>query len=319
LKTIIVFTVSASASFVFTSAFIGVSSFSASGFAFFVFTFEFQESTLFGVTNTSLFRTAFIEGFGFWFVTGGAKSVWVVFWEDFVTFDSDTFASVVFATGGGEFFFVNELLSFWTSVVFIKTTALSEGSNVFTGGFTVIVTAAWHASIIIVVPFVSDWIFTTFVNTFLWWWDTFLFWTSASSGSWNSFNGTAGHADWIWNDDWTVFFTFTSVNFATFFRIDVFTIVEFFFFSTNWNWNVFVWEHGSAFVWVLFISTFTNIFATPGDAAISPVINVVVLVTVTDWTLWTEGSIVEANSLLVVVHVEVIVGNTIPLFVESIR
>lgn len=94
----IMFTVGTSAGFVFTTAFVGVSSFAASGFAFFVFAFEFQESALFGVTNTSLFRTAFIESFGFWFVTGGAKSVWVVFWEGFFTFDADTFTSVVFAT-----------------------------------------------------------------------------------------------------------------------------------------------------------------------------------------------------------------------------
>jgi hypothetical protein len=253
---VIVFTVSASAGFVFTTAFVGVSSFGATGVTFFVFAFEFQESALFSVTNTSLFGTAFIESFGFWFVTGGAKTVWVVFWEGFFTFDSDAFASVVFATGSGEFFFVNELLTFWTDMVFIETAALSEGSDIFTSGNTVFVTTAWHADIVVLVPFVSDWIFGIFVDAFLWWWaNTFPFGTSTSSGGFDSLKRTVACADWVFDGNWTVFFTFTGVNFATFFGIDEFTIVEFFFCSTNWNWSEFVWEHDSTLAWVSFVDT----------------------------------------------------------------
>jgi hypothetical protein len=307
----VMFAVSASAFLVFTTAFVGVPSFAATGFAFFVFTFEFQESALFGVTNTSLFGTAFIESFGFWFVTGGAKSVWIVFWEDFVAFDSNAFASVVFATGSGEFGFVNELLTFWTDVVFIETAALSEGSDIFTSCNTVFVTATWHANIIVLVPFVSDWIFVIFMDAFVFA-VTFLFGTSTSRSA--SFNGTFAWADWVFNDDWTMFSTFTSVNFATFFRIDVFTIVEFFFFFTNWNWSPFIWEHGSTFVWVLFIGTGTNWFTTKFDAARSPVINMIVFIVITNWRFFASGSFVDANSLFVIFHVQVIAG----IVVESV-
>jgi hypothetical protein len=73
------------------------------------------------------------------------------------------------------------------------------------------------------------------------------------------------------NDDWTVFFAFTSVNFATVFIIDKFTIVEFFFFGTDWNWGVFVWEHDSAFVWVSFIDTLVSTNTSSNHATISPV------------------------------------------------
>jgi hypothetical protein len=315
---IIMFTVSASAGFVFTTAFVGVSSFGATGFAFFVFTFEFQESALFGVTNTSLFRTAFIESFSFWFVTGGAKSVWVVFWEGFFTFDSDTFTSVMFATSGGEFWFVDELLTLLADMVFIKTTALSEGSDIFTSGNTVIVTAAWHADVVVLVPFVSDWIISTFVDTVLFWAVTFLFSTSTSSGGFDSLNSTVAWADWVFDGDWTVFFTFTSVNFATFFGIDEFTSIKFFFFGTNWNWAKFVWEHSSTFIWVLFVGTFTNVSTSPTDAALSPVIYFFFFFFVTNWSFWASGSFVETNSLIVVVHVEVVAGKTEPIFVKSI-
>jgi hypothetical protein len=153
---------------------------------------------------------------------------------------------------------------------------------------------------------------------FLWWTDTLFLSTSTSSGGFNSLNTAMRWADWVLNDDWTVFFTFTSVNFATFVRIDEFTIIEFFFFGTDWNWNVFVWEHGSAFVWVLFIGTFTNWFTAPRDTAISPVINVVVFVSITDWSRWAEGSVVYTNSLFTVVEVEVISGDSVVLVVNSI-
>lgn len=226
---------------------------------------------MFSVANTSLFRTTFVESFGFWFVTSFAKSVWVVFWEDFFTFDSDTFTSVVFTTGGGKFFFVNKLLSFWTNMIFIETAALSEGSDIFTGGFTVVVTATWHANIVVLVPFVSDWVVLTFMGTFLWWADTLFLGASASGSSFDSFDGTVRWANWILNDDWTVFFAFTGVNFATVFIIDKFTIVEFFFFGTDWNRSVFVWEHDGAFVWVSFIDTLIRTDTSPMDTTISPV------------------------------------------------
>jgi hypothetical protein len=174
----VVFTVSASAFLVFTAAFVGLGSFTATWFTFLVFTFEFDQTALGSVANARLFVTAFVQSFGFWFVTGGAESVWVVFWMSFVAVDSGTswfFTSVVFTASSGQVGNSDKFFTLSASVVFGETTALSEGSDVFASGNTVGVTAAWHASVVFLVPLVSDWVFFFVVNTSGHWWNTF-FW-----------------------------------------------------------------------------------------------------------------------------------------------
>jgi hypothetical protein len=56
----VVFTVSASAFLVFTAAFVGLGSFTATWFTFLVFTFEFDQTALGSVANARLFVTAFV-------------------------------------------------------------------------------------------------------------------------------------------------------------------------------------------------------------------------------------------------------------------
>lgn len=246
--------------------------------------------------------------------------MWVVFWVSFFAVNVDTFTSVVFATSGRKFFFVVKFLTFWTDMVFVESSALSKSSDVFTGGNTIVVTATWHTSVVVFVPFVSDWVFFVIVGTSIWWWDTFFAWASASSVVFDEFDDTAGHAWWVWNEEWAMIFTFTSVHFAALFFVNVTTFIEFFFRGTNWNWDVFVWEHDGALVWVSFINTswWINWSALPRDTAISPVINMVVLVRFTSWSGFAPGSLVEANSLFVVVHVNVVSFKSEPSFVKSV-
>jgi hypothetical protein len=275
---------------------------------------------LFSIANASLFSTAFVQSFGFWFVTDSAKAVWIVFWISFITVNINTFTSVMFATSSRKFFFVNELLTFWTNVSFIESTTLSECSDIFTSGNTIVVTATWHASIIFKVPFMSDWIFFVVVDASIWWWNTFFGWATASSLVFNKFDGTSDHARWIWDEEWAMFFTFTSVNLTTLFIIDVSTFVKFFFSTADWNWNIFVWEHHSALVWISFIDTswWIDRSAFPRDTAISPVVNMVVFVRFTSWSGWAPGSLVKANSLLVIVQVDVVGFETKPSFIKRV-
>jgi hypothetical protein len=273
---------------------------------------------LFSVANTRLFRATFVQSFGFWFVTDGAKGVWIVFWVGFVTINIDAFASVVLAASGRKICFVNELLAFSANVSLVESTALSKSSDIFASGFTVVITAAWHASIVIIVPLVANWELFVFVDASIWWWNTFFSWTSTSSLVFDEFDSTSDHTWWIWDEQWAMFFTFTSVNFATFFVVDVSTFIEFFFSATDWDWSVFFWEHHTAFVWVSFIDTSSWISAFPTDTTISPVSDVVVFMRFTSWSRVTPGSLVKANSLFIVVHVEVVSREAEPLIVKRV-
>ena len=233
----VVFTVSASASFVLATAFVRNKSFTTTWLTFLVLTFEFHQTALGSVTNARLFAATFVQSFGFWFVTGGAESVWVVFWMSFVTVDSFAslfFTSVVLTASGGQVGNVNEFFTFSASVILVKTAALSEGSDVFASGNTFGVTTAWHANVVVLVPFVSDWVFLFVVNTSGYWWNTLFGWATAFGVVWNEFDGTANHARWVNDEEWALRFTLTSVDFATVFGVNVLAGIKFFLFRAYW-------------------------------------------------------------------------------------
>lgn len=233
----VVFTVSASASFVLATAFVRNNSFTTTWLTFLVLTFEFHQTALGSVANARLFAATFVQSFGFWFVTGGAESVWVVFWMSFVTVDSFAslfFTSVVLTTSGGQVGNVNEFFTFSASVILVETAALSEGSDVFASGNTFGVTTAWHANVVVLVPFVSDWVFLFVVDTSGHWWNTLFGWATAFGVVWNEFDGTADHARWVNDEQWALRFTLTSVDFATVFGVNVLARIKFFLFRADW-------------------------------------------------------------------------------------
>lgn len=247
--------------------------------------------------------------------------VWVVLWVGFVALDADALTDVVIATVGTEFHLVDELLSLGASVSLIKTTASSRFPKVLATGSSILATATWLTRVGVVIPLVADWIFDFIVGTSVDWWDTHLLWTSASGNVFNELDGTAFHADWVWelNGGWAVFFTFAVEDLTAALLVNVLAIVKLFITLTSWSWVEFISEVSSTLVWVSLINANIVRLTLPHHAAIGPVENMVVLGgQVTAWASWAPGSFVETEGLFTISHVNVVSTQTVPSVVEIV-
>lgn len=244
-----------------------------------------------------------------------------MFWVGFVALDANALTSVVLAAVGTELLLVDKLLALWTRMVLVKTAASSEFSKVLARSSTVGTAATWLANVVVFVPLVSDWVFNIVVGTSVDWWNALLAWTAASSAVFDNFDGTAFHADWVWNlhKSWTLFLTLAVEHLATSFLINIFAIVKHFIGLTDWSWVELFWEHHRAIVWVTLINANIMILTFPNHTAAGPVKNVVVFGReIASWTTWTPGSVVEAVSLLIVSHVNIVSTQPTKALVEII-